>query len=310
MVSDDHNHRGPSKKSLFLEQIEGYEKSKRLSKQFGVGLNADSPMVISVKQLASIYGDAAAEKALRGGRLILLCSDDRVTPPEDEEGKKAWVKFGLPGSGKLIPPAKRTKFFANLHQTLGNDLEASTYHYECGACQGDLKEAKAVGEEAHAALGLKTPLLVSGYTPDAKLKMSGDPHFHEGLGFVISDQPQFNAAALGMERHMHLGASAFEDTEEGNAMLNEQAQALFNILMGHGWGQDGFAEHPLQIKIVGDPNNAKNSASRLWERLKPTRAELLTLQKRYQHDHEERHEHDTKLFDTVVFDAPYKPSEN
>jgi len=142
------------------------------------------------------------------------------------------------------------------------------------------------------------------------MQMSGDPEFHEGLGFVISGQSQFNTGALGMERHMHLGAVAFEDTQEGNDMLNFQAQALFMILMGHGWKPGGFAKRPLQIKIVGNPDDPENCALSLWKRLEPTRKHLRQLEEQFRAEHKKDPElMAAKLFEIVVIDAPQKKEE-
>ncbi|GEM_PF-1728982 len=307
-------HHGISEKrreELFKEQEAGYGRSRKLSRSFTVNLSDSEPKTVPTNELKKVYGEEQVAKALKGGKIIILCSDDRVVPPEDKEDQEPWVKLGLPGSGELVPGDKRPAFFGRLGMKLGGSLQATTHHHPCGACKGDRERAEAIGDEAHKLLGGQLPYLVSGYGNDGDLdmQMTGDPAFHEGLGFVISGQSQFNTGALGMERHMHLGAIAFEDTPEGNDMLNFQAQTLFMILMGHGWGADGFAKRPLQIKIVGSPDDPENITRKLWERLRPLRELLTKLEKDFQAEHSDDPElKSAKLFEIVVINAPHTTS--
>jgi hypothetical protein len=164
-ASDQHHGISEDRKEeLFGEQKEGYGKSRKLSGSFAIDLSDAEPKIAPVGELVKMYGGEQVEKALKGGRLIILCSDDRVGPPPDEEGQEAWVKFGIPGSGALVPKASRPGFFSRLKNKIGRKLKATSHHEKCGACEGDLELAKSVGEEAHLALGSGLPHVVSGYS--------------------------------------------------------------------------------------------------------------------------------------------------
>lgn len=280
--SEHHGISAEKKAGLFKEQEAGYGKSQKLAAHC-IDFSVDPPKFVlaTLQDLEAAYGKEAVEKALAGGKVMILCSDDRVAAPE------GFVKYGLPGSGALVSAERRPAFFKHLHEQHGGEIDAVSFHECCGACKGDLPLAKSVGEEAGRALGKK--VITSGYSAGTDLKMTGDPKFHEGLGFVISAQSQFNTGALGMERHMHIGADAFEDDAE----LNRQVQALVGILMEHGWGPEDFAKNPLQFKVVGNADTTRNSAEALFRRLQPTWNMLR--------------EKLSGTFKVVAFDAPHRP---
>jgi hypothetical protein len=280
---------------LYEEQKAGYEKSQKLSNQFGTPLTADKPRIITPDNLSPIFDRKTVLAALKGGRCCICCSDDRVPHFTNDSDGRPWVKVGLPGSGALVPPKQRPAFFAFLRQLLGEDLQGTSHHECCGACNGDFTLATTVGNEAHHALGEQLPHHIIGYKK-GDIRMTGDPRVHEGLGYVISGQHQFNVDALGIERHMHILASAFQD----DRMLNDQVQALFSILLGHGWGKEGFAHHPLQVKVIGNSRDPRNTPERLWARLAPTRTWLHEIEVAFRHEHKSA----SKLFDIVVIDAP------
>lgn len=258
------------KDALFAEQQEGYEKSLRLA-----DIASHTGGLVSLEDLKEIFGAEAIAKALAGGTKVLTCSDGRVQVGEH-------VRVAFPGICALLPEEQQA---ALLQRAKEIGVVEICPHHPCGACKGDKGASHAIGAKGAETLGI--PMTSSGYEDTDKYKMTGDASWHEELGFVISEQPEFNAAALGMERHMMVSAFLTDD----DAVLNEQAQKLLGILMGHGWGPDGFKKRPMTFKVVGLPGDARRSARALQKRLQPTWDKMNA-------------EH-PGAFNVVLFDAPH-----
>lgn len=273
---------------LFSEQEEGYAKSRLLAEGKNDGVDvieevklAGLPVIpiVSISSLERVYGKDAVAKALAGGKKILTCSDDRVTVPE------GYVKVGFPGLCALVQAGDRPAFFQRVRSF--PDVEEVCRHHPCGACDGNDDVSASVGNEVASALG--KPLKTSGYGEKDDYRMTGESAFHEGLGFVISEQTEFNSAALGMEKHMLLSAACAVSDQD----LNHQAKALVGILMDHGWGPEFFRKNKLTIKLVGIAGDPKRNATSLARRLQPTFAYLQ--------------QYFPGTVSVVAFDAPHRP---